>query len=184
MFLAEFLLRGQSYKQTHQEQPFLVSWEGGEGLPHPCFQPSSSIKGPVLQSKCSPSKRSSLPRCPMSTESWNTWEPVPHTFSDGNLADIVFSDFESMVTSASKKKKKGWEITFNPEQQWVFPYLERKLSISVMTTLNFLPTLFSSVAQSCLTLCDPMNCSTPGLLSYTVEKWMVGAALHHLQSKT
>ena len=23
---------------------------------------------------------------------------------------------------------------------------------------------FSSVAQSCLTLCDPMNCSTPGLL--------------------
>ena len=23
--------------------------------------------------------------------------------------------------------------------------------------------LFSSVAQSCLTLCDPMNCSTPGL---------------------
>ena len=26
---------------------------------------------------------------------------------------------------------------------------------------------FSSVAQSCLTLCDPMNCSTPGLLSIT-----------------
>ena len=23
--------------------------------------------------------------------------------------------------------------------------------------------LFSSVAQSCLTLCDPMDCSTPGL---------------------
>ena len=23
---------------------------------------------------------------------------------------------------------------------------------------------FSSVAQSCLTLCNPMNCSTPGLL--------------------
>ena len=28
----------------------------------------------------------------------------------------------------------------------------------------FLPSVqFSSVAQSCLTLCDPMNCSTPGL---------------------
>ena len=25
---------------------------------------------------------------------------------------------------------------------------------------------FSSVAQSCLTLCDPMDCSTPGLLVY------------------
>ena len=70
VFLAgEFLLRGQSYKETHQEQPFLVSWEGGEGLPHPCLQPSSSIKGPILQSKCSPSKRSSLPRAP--------WAPNP-----------------------------------------------------------------------------------------------------------
>ena len=26
-----------------------------------------------------------------------------------------------------------------------------------------LPVQFSSVAQSCLTLCDPLNCSTPGL---------------------
>ena len=25
---------------------------------------------------------------------------------------------------------------------------------------------FNSVAQSCLTLCDPMNCSTPGLPVY------------------
>ena len=28
---------------------------------------------------------------------------------------------------------------------------------------RFLEVQFSSVAQSCLTLCDPMNCSTPGL---------------------
>ena len=26
---------------------------------------------------------------------------------------------------------------------------------------------FSSVAQSCLALCDPMDCSTPGFLSIT-----------------
>ena len=32
---------------------------------------------------------------------------------------------------------------------------------SLLVPLHFLP--FSSVAQSCLTLCDPMNCSTPGL---------------------
>ena len=147
------------------EQPFLVSWEGGEGHPHPCLQPSSSIKGPVLLSKCSPSKRSGLDRCPMSTEARNTWEPVPHTFSDGNLADFFFFNFEFTVTSASGKKKRrgSWEITLNPEQQWVFPYLEPKLSISVMTTLNFLPALFSSVTQSCPTLCDPLNHSTPGL---------------------
>ena len=92
------------------EQPFLVSWEGGEGHPHPCLQPSSSIKGPVLLSKCSPSKRSGLDRCPMSTEARNTWEPVPHTFSDGNLADFFFFNFEFTVTSASGKKKKEGEL--------------------------------------------------------------------------
>ena len=30
-------------------------------------------------------------------------------------------------------------------------------------SLYFFPLQFSSVAQSCPTLCDPMNCSTPGL---------------------
>ena len=30
-------------------------------------------------------------------------------------------------------------------------------------TLNFRSVQFSSVTQSCLTLCDPMDCSTPGL---------------------
>ena len=28
---------------------------------------------------------------------------------------------------------------------------------------SLLPSQFSSVAQSCPTLCNPMNCSTPGL---------------------
>ena len=28
---------------------------------------------------------------------------------------------------------------------------------------SFINSMFSSVAQLCLTLCDPMNCSTPGL---------------------
>ena len=28
--------------------------------------------------------------------------------------------------------------------------------------LSLKPVQFSSVAQACLTLCDPMNCSTPG----------------------
>ena len=44
------------------------------------------------------------------------------------------------------------------------PYICPKLSLpgnSVLKT-NF-PIQFSSVAQSCLTLCDPMDCSTPGL---------------------
>ena len=33
--------------------------------------------------------------------------------------------------------------------------------------LGYIPLQFSSVTQSCPTLCDPMNCSTPGSLSIT-----------------
>ena len=36
-----------------------------------------------------------------------------------------------------------------------------KLSIVVLN-IGHLPSQFSSVAQSCPTLCDPMDCSTPG----------------------
>ena len=32
-----------------------------------------------------------------------------------------------------------------------------------VTSISFSSVQFSSVTQSCLTLCDPMNCSTPGL---------------------
>ena len=45
-----------------------------------------------------------------------------------------------MVTAAMKLKD-----AYSLEEKWWPPYQ------------------FSSVAQSCLTLCDPMNCSTPGL---------------------
>ena len=34
---------------------------------------------------------------------------------------------------------------------------------STMSTSIYLSVQFSSVAQSCPTLCDPMNCSTPSL---------------------
>ena len=33
----------------------------------------------------------------------------------------------------------------------------------IFPTLGFRSVQFSSVTQSCPTLCDPMNCSTPGL---------------------
>ena len=38
------------------------------------------------------------------------------------------------------------------------------LKSSIITDIyNTVSVQFSSVTQSCLTLCDPMNCSTPGL---------------------
>ena len=46
---------------------------------------------------------------------------------------------------AWKKLERGWEISLiNQDRKVIFIQ-------------------FSSVTQSCLTLCDPMNCSTPGL---------------------
>ena len=39
----------------------------------------------------------------------------------------------------------------------------RIFKVLKMLSYNFSSVQFSSVAQSCPTLCDPMNCSTPGL---------------------
>jgi len=42
-------------------------------------------------------------------------------------------------------------------------FLNWLIDIWVFIILYFIPFQFSSVTQSCLTLCDPMNRSTPGL---------------------
>jgi len=46
--------------------------------------------------------------------------------------------------------------------------IRKTMSQAKLSTLDYLSSLsvvqFSSVTQSCPTLCDPMNCSTPGLL--------------------
>ena len=42
-------------------------------------------------------------------------------------------------------------------------YEEYDSIVILALTNNFFPSQFSSVAQLCLTLCDPMDCSTPGL---------------------
>ena len=46
-------------------------------------------------------------------------------------------------------------ILFFPFNAYMFPLFSWANSLSVVQ--------FSSVAQPCLTVCDPMNCSTPGL---------------------
>ena len=45
----------------------------------------------------------------------------------------------------------------------IFSCGTRTLSCSMWDLVPFSSVQFSSVAQSCPTLCDPMNCSTPGL---------------------
>ena len=49
--------------------------------------------------------------------------------------------------------------------------------ISLLLSLISLSVQFSSVAQSCPTLCDPMDCSTPGL---PVHHQLPGSTQTHL----
>ena len=46
----------------------------------------------------------------------------------------------------------------------LYTYLlhSQNMAIRLSWELNFQSVQFTSVTQSCLTLCDPMNCSTPG----------------------
>ena len=46
---------------------------------------------------------------------------------------------------------------------WGIPFSHSSLILPQHCGGMFSSVQFSSVAQSCLTLCDPMNCSTPGL---------------------
>ena len=55
-----------------------------------------------------------------------------------------------------------------PSWIWQIDILQSCVCPSVCLALGYIPhcqdsVRFSSVAQSCLTLCDPMDCSTPGL---------------------
>ena len=42
-------------------------------------------------------------------------------------------------------------------------WLGKSLYIQISVSVQFSSVQFSSVTQSCLTVCDPMNCSMPGL---------------------
>ena len=46
-------------------------------------------------------------------------------------------------------------------------FLRQKLRSFILVSFLFFPIQFSLVAQSCPTLCDPMDCSTPASLSVT-----------------
>ena len=64
-----------------------------------------------------------------------------------------FSCVRLFATHWTVARQAAWSMGFSRQEFWsglLFPPLVYSYQ-------------FSSVAQSCLTLCDPMNCSTPGL---------------------
>ena len=56
--------------------------------------------------------------------------------------------------------KKSWVLK-NWRKLLRVPWTERRSTQSIQKEISLVQ--FSSVTQSCLTLCDPMNCSMPGL---------------------
>ena len=69
----------------------------------------------------------------------------------------VYSNSESLSGTLKDKFKNVLSSIINNSQKWK----QLKCSSTVKQTKNSVQ--FSSVAQSCPTLCDPMNRSTPGL---------------------
>ena len=51
-----------------------------------------------------------------------------------------------------------WKVNLYENWQWPVQWLDQEEAPKYFPK----PVQFSSVAQSCLTLCDPMDCSTPG----------------------
>ena len=82
---------------------------------------------------------------------------------------VSWEKFVKIVKKSSDsergKKKPGviGVVNFQP------PFFNFKLHI-FMCTLREQKTYCSSVAQSCPTLCNPMDCSTPGLPSITISQ--------------
>ena len=58
-----------------------------------------------------------------------------------------------------------WIWLINPSHTLLLLFSSLALWSKIMLSKD--PVQFSSVSQLCPTLCDPMNCSTPGLLSFT-----------------
>ena len=76
-----------------------------------------------------------------------------------------FSNFFLFVIQRSLRIRQTikWQITEVPSEN-----KGRMFRICKCGERNMSSVQFSSVIQSCLTLCDPMNCSTPGLLVHWV----------------
>ena len=75
-----------------------------------------------------------------------------------SIYNLRYAD-DTTLMAESKEELKSLLIKVKEESEKV----DLKLNIQKTKIITFSPVQFSSVAQSCPTLCDPMNRSTPGL---------------------
>ena len=83
---------------------------------------------------------------------------------------IVIFHSKNTMSFVSKKKLQKQTFTYNPieiNSPVTVGLCKQLLAGSSSLQEIFRLVTLSSVVQSCPTLCDPMNCSTPGLLSIT-----------------
>ena len=90
------------------------------------------------------------------------WENI--FANDATNKGLIFKIYKQLIWLRIKKKQPNQKMSRGPK--WTF--LQRRHTDDQQTHENMLnianySVQFSSVAQSCLTLCDPMNHSTPGL---------------------
>ena len=78
------------------------------------------------------------------------------------VTSVSFSIKHTKDTSFSYTRKEALNTNFSYSIELAL-FLCVMLNFLVLKSSFMIMVQFSSVAQSCLTLCDPMNCSAPGL---------------------
>ena len=104
--------------------------------------------------------------------------PIPpsiRVFSNKSTLCMRWPNYWSFSFSISPSKEHPGLISFRMDWldllavQWTLNSLLQHHSLKaliLLCSMLYVSVQFSSVAQSCLTLCDPMNRSTPGLPVY------------------
>ena len=87
---------------------------------------------------------------------WSRW----HLWPMGTHSNWLLNNFDTTL-ALSDIFLDFWCV--HPGSSFTFSTLDMELAISLKSSDFFFSVQFSSVAQSCPTLCDPMDCSTPGL---------------------
>ena len=89
---------------------------------------------------------------------WTVWKgkKIGHWKMNFPGENMLLEKSGEIVTEIIKR----WSQSKNNTQLWIWPVMEVK---SIAVKSNIASDQIRSVAQSCPTLCDPMNHSTPGL---------------------